>query len=103
MSREQLTITRNRISGFPLADSFDYLLKYGLPFPEIVAFNEGKDFVSVDDQAGPDLIPRKIHQVWLGGPMPPVKNYLYEKTKKIYPSYEVKLWGSTNITPIKLL
>ena len=59
----------------------------------MVAFNEGLDFVSVDEKTGPDLIPRKIHQVWLGGQMPPLKNYLYEKTKKMYPSYEVKLWG----------
>ena len=58
----------------------------------MVAFNEGEDFISVNDKFGPDLIPRKIHQVWLGDKMPPLKNYLYEKTKKMYPSYKVKLW-----------
>ena len=30
----------------------------------MVAYNDGENFVSVDDKTGPELIPRKIHQVW---------------------------------------
>ena len=83
----------------PVTDTIQGMMSDWVPFPDIVAFNKGEDFVSVNDKTGPDLIPRKIHQVWLGGQMPPLKNYLYEKTKKMYPSYEVKLWGQKDITP----
>jgi hypothetical protein len=55
--------------------------------------------VSVDERRGPDLIPKIIHQVWLGtSDLPPAKKYCYEKAKKLYPSYEVKLWREENVT-----
>ena len=53
------------------------MIAYRVPFPKIVAFNEGHDFVSVDDKKGPELIPRKIHQVWIGSALPPAKQYMY--------------------------
>ena len=68
------------------------IIGYKIPFSKIVAFNQGEDFVSIDDKKGPNLIPKIIHQVWLGSKLPPAKLYFYEKTKKMYPSYEVKLW-----------
>ena len=62
------------------------------------AFNPGNDFVSVDNRQGPDLIPKIIHQVWLGSRLPPAKEYFYKKTKKMYPNYQIKIWREENIT-----
>ena len=77
VSREQLTATSSRLSGFSLAYTLPTMIAYRVPFPKIVAFNEGHDFVSVDDKKGPELIPRKIHQVWIGSALPPAKQYMY--------------------------
>ncbi len=53
----------------------------------------------MDERQGPDLIPKVIHQVWLGSKeLPPAKKYFFLKAKKIYPDYEVKLWREYNIT-----
>jgi hypothetical protein len=43
------------------------------------------------------LIPKVIHQIWLGGPMP--KNYqYYSKTwKQYHPDWEVKLWTEEDL------
>lgn len=43
------------------------------------------------------LIPKIIHQIWLGGPMP--KNYQYysETWKKYHPSWELKLWSEEDL------
>jgi hypothetical protein len=68
----------------------------------MLALNNGDDFVPVEDRKGPEIIPKVIHQVWLGDKeLPPSKKYLYEKTKKIYPNYDVKLWKEENITKEK--
>jgi len=69
-----------------------------IPFSKMFAFNPGEDFVSVDERQGPELIPKVIHQVWLGSKLPPAKEYFYRKAQKMYPSYEVKLWREENIT-----
>jgi mannosyltransferase OCH1-like enzyme len=53
----------------------------------------------VNDLSGPELIPRIIHQVWLGtNELPPAKMYFFRKTQKMYPDFEVKLWRENNIT-----
>ena len=67
VSREQLFQTRGRVSGIPVSETIETMIHYKVPFSENVAFNKGEDFVSLDDKTGPDLIPRKIHQVWIGG------------------------------------
>ena len=48
--------------------------------------------------AGPDIIPKVIHQIQLGGSLSKSKSYFYQKTHKIYPNYKMKLWGDSNIT-----
>jgi mannosyltransferase OCH1-like enzyme len=53
----------------------------------------------VNDLSGPELIPRIIHQVWLGtNELPSAKMYFFGKTQKMYPDFEVKLWRESNIT-----
>ena len=63
-----------------------------------MVYNDAKDFVSVDDRNGHDLIPKIVHQVWLGSSIPPAKQYFIEKVKKMYPTYEVKVWRENNVT-----
>lgn len=65
---------------------------YKVPVSKMAAFNPGDDFVPVYRKTGSQLIPKIIHQVWLGSSIPPAKQYFIEKTKKIYPSYELKVW-----------
>ena len=65
----------------------------------MLAFNNGDEFVPADKKKGPDLIPKVIHQVWLGTPrLPPAKEYFLRKTQMMYPDFTVKLWREENIT-----
>ena len=64
----------------------------------MLVFNPGDEFLPVDKKEGPNLIPKVIHQIWLGGKMPISKQYFFDKAKKVYPDYEMKLWGEVNIT-----
>ena len=45
--------------------------------PPQIEENVACSTVSVEDKEGPDLIPKIIHQVWLGGKLPPAKKYFY--------------------------
>jgi mannosyltransferase OCH1-like enzyme len=58
----------------------------------MIVFNEGDEFVPFDKKGGEPLIPKIIHQAWLGGELPPVKAYFFKKAGVVYPSYELKLW-----------
>ena len=64
----------------------------------MLVFNNGDEYVPPNQQASPDLIPKVIHQIWLGGQMPISKSYFLEKTRRMYPHYQMKLWGEANIT-----
>lgn len=53
-----------------------------------MVLNRGEKFDSIENKKGPELIPKVIHQVWLGGKtMPPTKQYFLGKTKVMYPSF----------------
>lgn len=92
INKEQLRMTRTRIDAQTISESIESMIQWKIPFTKLLAFNPGNEFVSVDERKGPQLIPKVIHQVWLGGALPPAKEYFYQKTKKLYPDYEVKLW-----------
>jgi mannosyltransferase OCH1-like enzyme len=82
-------------------ESIHNLLKWKIPFSKMLVFNDGREFQSVEQRARikPQLIPKVIHQVWLGSQeLPPAKKYFYRKTQSIYPDYELKLWREENIT-----
>lgn len=63
-----------------------------------MVFNKGAEFIPVEKKEGPNIIPKIIHQVWVGGPMPYAKRYFLEKTKKMYPDYEFMVYGEENVT-----
>jgi mannosyltransferase OCH1-like enzyme len=64
----------------------------------MLVFNQGAEFVPIDKKTGPELIPKVIHQAWLGGDLPYSKKYLYDKTQRMYPNYKMVIWSEKNIT-----
>lgn len=44
------------------------------------------------------MIPKIIHQVWIGGDLPARLATLHETLKKVNPSWRVKLWDEDSIT-----
>lgn len=74
------------------------LINNKIPFKKILVLNPGNDFVPVSSKTGPDIIPKIIHQTWLGSTLPPAKEYFVKKAKVMYPDYEVKLWREENLT-----
>lgn len=42
------------------------------------------------------MIPKKVHVVWLGGPMPDRETHFLENNKKVLHDYELTLWGNDN-------
>ena len=49
------------------------------------------------------LIPKIIHQIWLGGELPEKYKKLSESWKKFHPDWEYHLWTEKNITNLKLI
>jgi hypothetical protein len=97
----QLQATRARLECEEVQESIHNLLKWKIPFSKMLVFNDGREFQSVEQRARikPQLIPKVIHQVWLGTKdLPPAKQYFLDKTKKMYPDYKIKLWREINIT-----
>jgi mannosyltransferase OCH1-like enzyme len=48
---------------------------------------------------GPNTIPKKIHQIWIGNKtMNEIKLKLTKKLKDLYHGYEYRLWGNEDIT-----
>jgi mannosyltransferase OCH1-like enzyme len=42
------------------------------------------------------MIPKKIHTVWVGGPMPEKEKKFLKNNKLILADYEINLWGNDN-------
>lgn len=69
-----------------------------VPFRNMLVFNNGTQYVGIDKKKGPELIPKLIHQVWLGGKLPQSKKYFMDKIQKMHPDYKLILWTEDNIT-----
>lgn len=48
-------------------------------------------------------IPKKIHQIWLGGEVPPYYLYLIDSIKKNNPDWEYKLWTDKDLETYQLV
>ena len=65
----------------------------------LVVYNNGREEKGLESRKGmPELIPRKIHQVWMKGVMPTFKRYLMDHLRYTHPDYEHFLWTEKNIT-----
>ena len=59
----------------------------------MVVYNPGTPFIPIDKKTGPELIPKVMHQAWLGGQLPYAKQYFYDKAQRLYPDYKMVLWS----------
>lgn len=66
---DQLKKTRARFDAEPVRKTMEEILGFDISFEKLLVFNPGNRFVPVNEKKGPDLIPKVIHQAWLGGKM----------------------------------
>jgi inositol phosphorylceramide mannosyltransferase catalytic subunit len=50
-----------------------------------------------------EVIPKKIHQIWLGGEIPSKYNRLINLWKEKNPNWEFKLWNDNDVKKMKLI
>jgi mannosyltransferase OCH1-like enzyme len=55
-------------------------------------YNESLVFLSAEN-----YIPKIIHQIWVGGPMPDSEMQLANKIKNLNPDWEYRLWNEDNL------
>jgi mannosyltransferase OCH1-like enzyme len=55
-------------------------------------YNESIVFLSAEN-----YIPKIIHQIWVGGPMPDSEMQLANKIKNLNPDWEYRLWNEDNL------
>jgi mannosyltransferase OCH1-like enzyme len=72
---------------------------YVAPVEAMAVFNDGREEPGLAARKGmPDLIPRKIHQIWVRGEIPNFKQFLMKRLRDAHPDYEYFLWTEDNIT-----
>jgi mannosyltransferase OCH1-like enzyme len=55
---------------------------------KLVVFNNGKEGKPLSARKGePELVPRKIHQIWIKGDIPNFKQYLMKRVREAHPDY----------------
>lgn len=76
-----------------ICETIDYYQYLHEPVREMVVLNDGQEEKSLSSRKGmPELIPRKIHQVWVGGEVPAFKQFLMKRLRDAHPKYEYFLW-----------
>jgi hypothetical protein len=98
VDRDQLRRTFTRLDVESMGNVLDEIAKWSIPFSKMLAFNEGRPYENFLTKEGPFINEAIIHQAWLGGALPPVKKYLFDKTAAMFPDFEMKLWTTENIT-----
>ena len=89
--------------------TFDESMKFSLDYKSKkqddkwdILINRYNDFKS--DNNSTDRIPKIIHQVWIGAPMPDLETKLTTNVRENLSSdWHYKLWGETNINQLKYL
>jgi hypothetical protein len=78
---------------YPACEIIDVYQYYHEPVETMVVFNDGREEQGLDARKGmPELIPRKIHQIWIGGEVPKFKQFLMQRLRDAHPKYEYFLW-----------
>jgi mannosyltransferase OCH1-like enzyme len=76
-----------------------YLRRKGRDLRHFFVLNNGSEFVGYQERKRyPQLIEKKIHQIWVGGEMPAFKQLLAQRIRDNHPDYEYSLWTNANIT-----
>jgi inositol phosphorylceramide mannosyltransferase catalytic subunit len=47
-------------------------------------------------------VPKKIHMIWLGSPVPAIVLQMFESWKRFHPGWEVKLWTDADVARVHL-
>lgn len=68
---------------------------------EILEEFYNKNFLN-KEQRNYDNLPKKIHQIWLGGPFPDAYKKWADTWKQFNPDWEYKLWTDKNIDNIEI-
>ena len=95
---EHLVRIRAQYDVEPIATSIDELLHWDVEFTKLVVLNRGEHYIPMGKKEGEEVIPRVIHQVWLGGEMSLPQRYFHQKAARMYPGYVMKLWKEEDIT-----
>lgn len=81
--------------------NIDHLVQNGIPMTDFAVFNPGNSFEPYTIRNKPEIIPKIIHIIWIGGKMPDTKQKILEMNKALYPDFEFKVWSKANITKEK--
>jgi hypothetical protein len=71
----------------------------GKSLDQLAVFNPGHDYEPYTRRNKPNIIPRIMHQVWVGGEFPPAKEQLRQLNMRRLPGFKFKLWTDKDITP----
>jgi mannosyltransferase OCH1-like enzyme len=72
---------------------------YNAAMEWMVVLNDGSEDQALTARKGlPELIPRKIHQIWIHGTIPAFKQFLMKRLRDSHPDYEYFLWSKDNFT-----
>ena len=59
----------------------------------MAVFNNGKEELGIESRKGKrEIIPKKIHEVWVKGELPAFKKFLINRMRSSHPGYEYFLW-----------
>lgn len=90
-------------------EGYDSLIRRSYGFSEkeqgSVAWNKvkllyQKNYVFCNDTQ--ENIPRKIHQIWLGGRVPDKYKWFMDSWQRLNPTYEYRLWTDKDVNSIEL-
>lgn len=76
-----------------IADNLIQSVDVHQPYRKILVFNQGEEYIGIDKKTGPQLIPKLIHSVWIGGKMPKTRRYFIDKIQRMHPDYTMMIWG----------
>jgi len=74
---------------------------YGNPQWELLRDLYINNFLSAKDR-NYDTLPKKIHQVWLGGTIPDAYKRFADTWSKVNPDWEYRLWGDNDVNDVDI-
>ncbi len=79
--------------------SYGYDKKEGVLSPDwrLVRHLYNNNYINITEKGG-DNIPRKIHQIWLGGSVPKQYHNYMQSWQRFHPGWEYYLWTDKNAT-----
>lgn len=99
------------IGGFVVSKDFKNMMKRSYDFNQTV-FDTDPRWATLADlytknffettRRDPRVIPKKIHQIWLGGEMPDKYKQYADTWKALHPEWEYKLWTDADVSTMNI-